>query len=413
MQTESRGFTLFLASVNALTSLSIDMSLPAVPAIEHTFALPASHGSLSLSLFLAGYAITPLAGGPLADRFGRRPVLIAALSLFAISALACTAAPTFFVLLLFRLVQGCASGVAVALPLAIVRDLLEGHQARQRIAEVTTINGIMPLVAPILGAWVMLLGGWRVIFGAQAVFGVAVILCIVLYFQESLPADRRQRLHPAHLARNYALLLTNRTFLGYSLVYALNFASVFSFISASPLLLMQRMGVSRSVYTLLFALTVIGTILGSVSSGLLSRRQHSIRRTLSVGLVVMSSASLIAAGLQLARFERPIAILPCVFVMLFCFGLTSPAATLEALETVPHLAGSASGAIRSLQMILGSAASAFLAALCARPGINAPIVTTLTMSAAVLASLILYLAALRRHVIESPMGSPEAAEFLQ
>src|SRR5580692_11394111 len=131
MQTQSPRFTIFLASIGALTSLSIDMSLPAVLAIEHEFGVAAGRGGLTMSLFFAGYALTPLAGGPLADRFGRRPVLLVSLILFAVSALACAMSPSYAVLLACRLLQGCASGVATTLPLAIVRDLLQGDVARQ------------------------------------------------------------------------------------------------------------------------------------------------------------------------------------------------------------------------------------------------------------------------------------------
>ncbi|SNT27089.1 MFS transporter, DHA1 family, bicyclomycin/chloramphenicol resistance protein [Granulicella rosea] len=395
MQSQSRRFTFFLASITSLTSISIDMSLPAVPAIERDFSLVAGHGSLTLSLFLAGYALTPLAGGPLADRFGRRPVLIVSLALFAAAALACTLAQSFTMLLVCRLLQGCASGVSVALPLAIVRDLVEGQAARQRISEVTMVNALMPILAPIFGSWVMLLGSWRWLFGTQAAFAGIVILLVVFDFKESLAPERRQGLHPARLARNYWLLITHRQFLGYSLIYALNFACIFSFIAVSPLILMQTEGVSRHLYTLLFAAIAMGTILGSFASGVLNRRRLPVKRIITAGMLLMTVASFTGAGLQLAGLHRPWFVLPPVFLALFCFGLTAPAVTLEALEPVPHLAGSGSGAIRSLQMIFGSAASGLLAAFCARSAMRPEIAATLTMSVAVAASASLYFVALR------------------
>ena len=115
----------------------------------------------------------------------------------------------------------------MALPLAIVRDLMEGQTARQRISEVTMVNALMPIVAPVLGSWLLLLGSWRLIFGMQAVFAGLVLLLVVFDFKESLPRERRQGMRPARLARNYWQLLTHRQFLGYSLVYALNFSCIF------------------------------------------------------------------------------------------------------------------------------------------------------------------------------------------
>ena len=396
MQTQSTRFTVFLASIGALTSISIDMSLPAVPAIEHAFGVAAGRGGLTVSLFLAGYALTPLAGGPLADRFGRRPILLTSLILFGASALACSMSPGYTMLLACRLLQGCASGVATTLPLAIVRDLLQGSLARQRISEVTTINNMMPIVAPIIGSSLMILGSWRIVFEAQAVFATAIVITLLIDFQESLPLARRQRLHPAQVLKNYGQLMTNRTFVVYSLMYALNFACMFSFVSSSPLILMQRMSVTRSAYAVIFTVIAMGTLLGSFTSGILSRRRHPLDGMVISGQILMVVASSFAAALQLARIHQPIAIVIPAFLTLFGFGLTGPAITLEALEPVPALAGSGSGAQRSILMIFGSGTSGFLAAYCSRNLVHAEAATTLTMVTTALASLILYVVFIRR-----------------
>jgi DHA1 family bicyclomycin/chloramphenicol resistance-like MFS transporter len=396
MQTQSTRFTVSLASIGALTSISIDMSLPAVPAIEHAFGVAAGRGGLTVSLFLAGYGLTPLAGGPLADRFGRRPVLLISLILFGASALACSISPSYTMLLVCRLLQGCASGVATTLPLAIVRDLLQGSLARQRISEVTTINNMMPIVAPIIGSSLMTLGSWRIVFEAQAVFAAAIVITLLIDFQESLPLALRQRLHLAHVLKNYGQLMTNRTFVVYSLMYALNFACMFSFVSSSPLILMQRLGVTRFAYAGIFTVIAMGTLLGSFTSGILSRRQHPLGGMVIFGQVLMVVASSGAAALQLARIHQPIAIVIPAFLTLFGFGLTGPAITLEALEPLPALAGSGSGAQRSILMIFGSGTSGFLAAYCSRNLVHAEAATTLTMVATGLVSLILYVVFIRR-----------------
>lgn len=396
MHTRSAYFTIFLASIGALTSLSIDMSLPAVPAMEHAFGVAAGRGGLTISLFLAGYGLTPLAGGPLADRFGRRPVLLISLILFGASALACSVSPDYTLLLVCRLLQGCASGVATTLPLAIVRDLLQGNPARQRISEVTTINNMMPIIAPILGSSLMTLGSWRIVFGAQAAFAAAIVITLLIDFPESLPLACRQRLHPSQVLKNYVQLMTNRTFVVYSLMYALNFACMFSFVSSSPLILMERMNVTRSAYTLIFAAIATGTILGSFTSGILSRRQCTLSGMVTFGQVLMVVASSSAVTLQLAHIHRPTGIVIPAFLTLFGFGLTGPAITLEALESVPTLAGSGSGAQRSILMTLGSGTSGFLAAYCSRNLVHAEAATTLTMVVTGLASLILYVGFIRR-----------------
>ncbi|SNT37755.1 MFS transporter, DHA1 family, bicyclomycin/chloramphenicol resistance protein [Granulicella rosea] len=395
METQSARFTVLLGSIAALTSLSIDMTLPAAPAIEHSLGIAAGRAGLIMSVFLAGYAVTPLIGGPLADRFGRRPVLLTSLLLFAASTIACAASRSFTMLLAFRFAQGCASGVATTLPLAIVRDLLQGSEARRRISEIATSNSLMPIVAPIFGNGIMILGSWRILFNMQATFAVAMIAMLLLDFQESLPPARRQRLHPAQVLRSYGLLMRNRNFVGYSLIYAFNFVCIFSFISSSPLILMQRMAVQRSVYSLFFTLIAGGTILGSLTSGILSRCQRPPGQMISLGLWISFLASLAAAALQGMRLHQPAAIVAPAFLTLFGAGLSGPSVMLEALEPVPNLAGAGSGALRSILMIFGSGSSGLLAAYCARKPEHSEVAATLAMSGAGLASLVIYLGLLR------------------
>ncbi len=387
MRTESRSLTFFLASIAALTSLSIDMSLPAIPAIEHNFGLTAGHGVLTLSFFLAGYAVTPLIGGPLADRFGRRPTLISSLGLFGFSALVSSVSPSYAVLLLFRLLQGCAAGIATTMPLAIIRDLLAGHTARERVSEMTTINSIMPIIAPIFGSAIMLLGSWRVVFAGQAIVAMAIVAITLLRLKESLPEERRQAIRPHILARNYRSLFANPVFLSYAVIYALTFACMFSFVSASPLILMQGMGLSRSAFTSLFSLIATGTVLGSFTSGLLNWRKTPVRVVVFAGLTIMTIGSSTATAFQIAHLRGPAAILPFMFLTFFGFGLTAPSVMIEALEPVPHLAGSASGLLHLILRLFGSGASGILGAYCARHFQRAELATTLAMtSAAVCAS---------------------------
>jgi len=391
MNTETRWFTLFLASIAALTSLSIDMSLSTVPAIEHEFGLVAGRGGLTMSVFLAGYAFTPLVGGPLADRFGRRPVLLVALACFAISALACSLSPSFTLLLGFRLLQGCASGVSTTLPLAIVRDLLSGPAARRRMSEVTTVNSLMPIVAPILGSAIMVLGRWRIIFGAQAAFAGCILLALLLEFKESLPPERRHQLEAISLIGDCARLLKSRTFLSYALINGLIFACIFSFISVSPLILMQRMGVGVHTYPLFFAFVASGGVAGSLLSTVLSRRHVSSHRVIVTGLLIMTFASTGAVVLQIVGFHRPIFLLIPAFSTLFGSYLIVPSVTVEAVEPIPHLAGSGSGVLRSILMLFGSGASSFLAIYCGRHFAQTEIATTITMLTAASMALFIYL----------------------
>ncbi len=249
-------------------------------------------------LFSRWICVDPLVGGPLSDRLGRRPVLLNSLAFFALSALACSVAPSFGALLFFRLLQGCAAGVFTTLPIAIVRDMFAGSLARQRASEIATINGIMPLIAPVFGSLVMPAGGWRVLFGSQAIFAGTVLLFLLRGFRESLPPAGRHRLQARTLISNYLNIFQNRVFLGYGLINGLTFACVFSFISSSPLLLMQRMGITHAVYPFLSAMIAIGGIVGSFVSSRLSAKRVSPRHMISTGLSLM----LAYARIQLRKY---------------------------------------------------------------------------------------------------------------
>jgi DHA1 family bicyclomycin/chloramphenicol resistance-like MFS transporter len=295
------------------------------------------------------------------------------------------------------------------MPLAVVRDVLDGSAARARMSEVTTINSMMPILAPIIGSMVVRAANWRVLFGTQGIFAGGIVLVLLFGFQETLPLDRRHPLRPADLFRNYQHLLCNRGFLGNALINALGFACIFSFISVSPLILMQRMGATHATYPIMFSAIAAGTILGGFVSVILNRRQTPVRTIITSGLVIMLTGSVSATALQIAGLHRPFAILPCTFAALFGFGLISPSVTLEALAPVPSLAGSGSGALRSILMIFGSGTSALLATYCASHPTQVEVATTLMMSSTVSLAMILHLFITRplRREADGDQGHPQ------
>ena len=385
--------TLYLGALSALPPLSIDMGLPGLPAIEARFLDALGRGPLTLSLFLAGFAVTPVFCGPLADRFGRRPLLLAGLSLFVVAALLAATAGSFATLLVFRLVQGIAAGVCVVLPLAIVRDVFDDSVARTRLSQVGAVLGIAPIVAPVLGAWLVALDGWRSIYGAQAAFGAVLLLAGVFRFKETLPPARRRRLDRVQLVETYRIVLADRGFRDFSLVYALEFGCVFAFVSGSPAVLMQRFGLSARSFAALFALVTCCALAGSLASARLSTRQVSSDAILSRGLVAMCAAASLAMLLALADRASPEVLLPLVAIVVFCFELTVPSANHQALLGMRHVAGAASGVMRSLQMAAGAAASAIVAAL-ERFG-HPALTMTLTMMLFGVAAIAIY----RRHSV--------------
>lgn len=361
LRSQSPALTVFLASLSALSSLSIDMGLPAFPALEAALPGAEGKGALTLSLFMAGFAVSPLVGGPLSDRIGRRKSLLVGLVAFTASALACALTPSFRLLLAARLVQGAVAGLCVIQPLAIVRDMLDGVEARRQIAHMAVVLGIAPLTAPLLGSAVMAWGTWRTIYLAQAGFGAVVMGWTTLSFAESLPAERRQPFNVRQVMRSYRAVFGNRAFLGYALVNAVGFGGLFTYISGSPSVFLGQYGMSEGAYSGIFAITAFGLILGSLINARIAAAPA--QRVLRIGLTAALSCTVAALVLAWTGMLTAGVLVALVFVVMVAHGVISPTANHQAVEPLPHMAGAASGAIRSLQMVMGASASALFTAV--------------------------------------------------
>jgi DHA1 family bicyclomycin/chloramphenicol resistance-like MFS transporter len=345
----------------ALPPLSIDMGLPGLPAIEASFADAAGRGPLTLSLFLAGFAISPLICGPLADRFGRRATLLDGLLLFSIAAGACALAPSFTVLLVCRLIQGFAAGACAILPIAIVRDLFQHATARQKLSQIAAVLGIAPMMAPVLGGWVMAVSDWRSIYAVQAAIGLVLLIAGGFGLAESQPVENRRSLNPRQLAESYRFVLGDRGFVGYALLYACAFACMFAFISGAPSVLIGSLGLSTTSFSLLFGLTSCGVLVASLISGQLSRRHVASRKIIAFGLLVMIASAVAALALVPAGAVTVLSLTPLMALTIFAFGLLAPSTNHEALQNLPHVAGAAAGVMRCTQMVMGAFASAMIA----------------------------------------------------
>jgi multidrug resistance protein len=216
IQPAKLSFTIFLGALAALPPLSIDMGLPAFPQVEAQLGASASEVTQTLSLFLLGFATGPLLLGPLSDRFGRRPILLTGLVIFVLAGLGCALATDLRMLLGFRLLQGIGAGAGATLPFAIVRDLFDGVQARMRMSAVTLVLGVGPIIAPLLGASLLMIGDWRLIYAALALGGLLLLAITGFGFRESSPEGKHHSVSPRRMLSSYGHVLSNRTFLGNS-----------------------------------------------------------------------------------------------------------------------------------------------------------------------------------------------------
>jgi DHA1 family bicyclomycin/chloramphenicol resistance-like MFS transporter len=356
----SIAFTLMLGALAALPPLGIDMSLPALPVLSAALHTSTASAGATLSIFLLGFAAAPLLFGPLSDRYGRRPVLLGGVAVYAAAGLLCAVAPSINWLLAGRLAQGMGAGVGTAMPLAIIRDLFEGHAARTRLSYVTVILSVAPLIAPALGSTVLPFTGWRGIYLTLAVASAAILLLATFGFAESKPTASRQSLNPVQLLARYRWVLGNRTTIGFSLVNALSFACMFAFISGAPLVLIGGRGFSAAAFSAVFACAGFGTISGAFLNGWLAKRGVASSRILPWSLLLGACSTTTLMLLSITGHDGVALLLPLLMASNATYGMVGPNATHEALQPMPQAAGVASAVLRSIQMVAGASASALV-----------------------------------------------------
>src|ERR1700704_766676 len=266
----SMAFTVLLSFLVALPSFGIDMSLPALAETGATLHVVPARAGLMMSLFMLGFAVAPLFYGPASDRYGRKPIVVFACMLFIIAGIGCALAKSLPTLLMWRVVQGAGAGASMTIALAIIRDLFEGQAAGTRLSYVAIATMIVPMIAPTAGAALLALGGWRLIHAVLAGVGLLLLLAILLGFAESAQLDPANRLVPSVIARNYLRVLMHPLCLGYILVNAAAFGTLFAYVSGSSLFLINVVGLRPLQYGLVFAATSLGIMGGGLFNGPLS-----------------------------------------------------------------------------------------------------------------------------------------------
>jgi DHA1 family bicyclomycin/chloramphenicol resistance-like MFS transporter len=344
---------LILGALSAFGPLSIDLYLPGLPGLSRDLSAKAWEGQLTLTACVAGLALGQLFAGPLSDRLGRRPPLLVGLFAYCASSLACAVAPSIFVLVALRLVQGFAGAAGIVIARAVVRDLRSGAAAARLFSLMMLVTGLAPTLAPILGGQLLQIMSWRGLFVVLAAIVFVVLIGTATGLPETLPRERRERGGWRQTSRTFRELSRDRVFMGYALVLGISFGEMFAYISGSPFVLQDVYGVSAQLFGVIFAVNALGLVAcGQINAVLVGR--VSPERLLAGALAVGALAGVSLLAVILVGVGRA-GILPCLFAMVSSIGFVLPNSAALALVEYPHVAGSASALLGVLQFCIGAA----------------------------------------------------------
>lgn len=374
-----------IGALSALGPLSIDMYLPALPALPHELGGIASQAQLTLTACLLGLAIGQVIAGSLSDQLGRRRPLLVGLGLYALVSLLCAVAPSLPLLTTFRLLQGLAGAAGIVIARAVVRDLFSGPDVMRFFAMTMLVNGLAPILAPMIGGQLLTFTSWRGVFVLLTIIGCGLCLLTALGLRESLPPERRRTGGLAETLSAFRTLLSDRSFVSYALTSGLAFAAMFTYISGSPFVLQGIYGVSPQLYSIIFGSNAFGIIVTSQISGRLAGRVNP-RTLLLIGLCYAVLGSLLLLTVVMLNIGL-VGVLLGFFCVVSSIGLISPNATALAMAEHQRTAGSASALLGVLQFIAG-AISAPLAGLF---GVNTALPMAILMACLSLAALFTFL----------------------
>src|SRR3954454_8364229 len=261
-----------LGTLAAFAPLSIDMYLPALPHIAKELGTTQSFVQLSLTFFMLGLALGQLLIGPLSDVRGRRTPLLIGLALYSVASLLCAFSPTIWIFIVLRFIQGLSGAAGIVLSRAIVRDICSGLELTKFFSLLALVNGLAPILAPVLGAFVLLFAPWKGVFIILSLIGVVMFLLVLFSLPETLPVDSRSAGGIKQTAKTFKQLFLDRSFIGIALSLALVSAVLFAYISGSSFVLQNVYGTSPLVYSLIFAINGIGIGVASQVTGKLAGR---------------------------------------------------------------------------------------------------------------------------------------------
>jgi len=344
-----------LAAVVALGPLSTDMYLPALPQLTGVFSTTIDQVQVTLSVFLYGFAVAQLVYGPLADRFGRKPILLIGLILFLASSVGCALANSIEELILYRFLQALGACSGPVLGRTMVRDIHGPVNAAKVLSIMGSIMALAPILAPVLGGYITVLFDWSATFYFLTLYALLAVLLIQFKVSESLDPELKSSLNPAAIAKNFTTLLKDRNYLGYTFCCSAVFAGLFAFMSGSSFVLIDYFSVETEHAGIFYALASGGYLLGTQIGHRIGPR-IGIDRMLFIGGVLATSSGLAMAIPALLDIHHLWLTTITQIAYMSAVGIVMPQAMAGALTHFPHIAGTASSLLGFIQSLLAASA---------------------------------------------------------
>ncbi|MDC7955520.1 multidrug effflux MFS transporter [Fusobacterium simiae] len=341
---------LFLGTLSGFGPFVTDLYLPSLPTLSKYFNVSTSLTQMTLTGGMIGLALGQLIIGPISDKYGRKISLIISLIIFLLSTLVIILVPNIYMMIIFRFIQGSSAAGALVISRAVSTDLYQGEEMRKFFGLLMVINGIAPIISPVMGSFLLGIGNWQAIFVILGVIGF-ILLMICFRFKESLKIENRKRGSIIDTYLNVFQVLKNKKFTLLVLIQAFSMGALFGYISASPFILQTHYGLSTFLYSLCFGANGLAIVIGNYLSSNLNERN-----SLTIGTSLMLLASIILffiLTMNLSVFLVEI----LFFLLLLGFGFILASAASLAMDSERNQAGSASAMIGFFPFFFGGVVS--------------------------------------------------------
>ncbi len=350
-----------LAAVTATGPFAMQIFLPALPAIQTSFAVSPATAQLTLSASMVAIALGTLIYGPLSDRYGRRPILLLGLTVFVLGSIGCALAPDIHTLIAARILQATGGAAGMVIARAVARDHYGPSRAAGVIARLTVVMVVAPMIAPAIGGLIVDVANWRAIFALVCIAGMVVIGAVVIVFREShKPEDRMES--AAGMLRGFAQMLASPRFVVLALYPAFSSTVFYSFISGAPYVMVTLLHRPATEYGLYFMLVAGGFMLGNFASVRLTERYTTLS-LMTAGMLIALTGVLLSIALVVAGMLHPLTLFLPIMLAQFGQGIGLPNALAEVVNVFPMRAGTASALTSFSQMMFAAVASQMLGVL--------------------------------------------------